>query len=254
MNLDILIVEDEKLAFIRLKTLIENADLEINSISHANSISEACEIIKNNDFSIGLFDIELSDGLSFEIFNKTKVNFPVIFTTGYNQYVFEAFKYNSIQYLLKPVKQEELNKAFDKFFELNKLKTTEPINTQIADLYNNIVNKNFKKRFTVKIGEHIIIIDTNNITLIYSFQKGTYIQMKNEKTYLLEKSLDKMHSQLNPELFFRINRKEIICIENIKDIIQYKNSRLKIIPKSNYNQEIIVSRERVSAFKNWIGE
>ncbi len=248
----VIIIEDEKPSARRLKRMLSEINIEVEVMLH--SVAEAVTWFKNNNHpDLILLDIQLSDGLSFEIFDQVDVNSAIIFTTAYDEYALKAFKLNSIDYLLKPIDDEELKNAIDKFkntknnkeglyFDLN----------QIKKLLVNPLDKNYKKRFTIKVGQHLRIVNTEHIECFYSENKATYLYSKNRHNYVLDDTLDELEEQLNPAKFFRVNRKFFINIEAIKDIISYTNSRLQI--KLNHFQEfdIIVSREKVKDFKNWI--
>ena len=248
--MNILIVEDEKLAFERLSLLLRKANLEINNIAHYSSVSEAVQKIKTESFDLAFFDIELSDGLSFRILEQVDINFPIVFTTAYNQYAIQAFKHNSIDYLLKPIDRNELNNAIDKFNTHWKKSTPKIDEKKLITDFKNLLQDNYKKRFTVKIGEHIRILETKDIRLVYSQNKGTYI--RTTRNALVDYSLDRIDDLLSPKTFFRISRKHIVSIEFIKDIIAYSNSRLKVILDTDFEEELIVSREKVKSFKSWI--
>jgi len=249
--MNIIIVEDEQFAFEKLAIMLNNVDDNINIVGHAKSISDAVEIIGNNShIDLGFFDIQLSDGLSFSIFDRIDVKFPIIFTTAYDSHAIRAFKHNSIDYLLKPIRMSELKVAYEKFETL--WKPTKEKNTILNQIYSS-KNNSYKERFTVKIGEHIKMIKTKEITCFYSFEKGSFLQTFNERNYMVDYSLDELFDKLDPKLFFRVNRKYIVYIESIKDIIAYSNSRLLIVLKTKTDDDIIVSREKVKTFKKWIG-
>ena len=248
--MNLLIVEDENLAFERLTRLLKASSLNIQNIQQATSIREAVNIIQENTFDLAFFDIELSDGLSFEILEQVSIDFPIIFTTAYNQYAIQAFKHNSVDYLLKPIDKQELQKAIDKYKAVWTKQKPEIDQQQLLSDFKNLLNDNYKKRFTVKIGEHIRIIETSEIKLIYSENKGTYIHTT--KGNLIDYSLGEMEHLLSPKQFFRISRQYIVAISAIKDIVAYSNSRLKVILNTNYSGDLIVSREKVKAFKMWL--
>jgi len=249
----VIIIEDEKPSARRLKRMLAEINIEVEAMLH--SVAEAVTWFKNNNHpDLILLDIQLSDGLSFEIFEQVDVNSAIIFTTAYDEYALKAFKLNSIDYLLKPIDDEELKNAIEKFkntkndkeglhFDLN----------QIKKLLVNPLDKNYKKRFTIKIGQHLRIVNTEHIECFYSENKATYLFTESKHNYILDDTLEELEEQLDPTKFFRVNRKFFINIEAIKDIISYTNSRLQI--KLNHFQEfdIIVSREKVKDFKNWLG-
>ena len=198
-------------------------------------------------------DIQLSDGLSFEIFEKTRVKAAVIFTTAYDEYALKAFKLNSVDYLLKPIDDEELEAALAKFKQ-NHQAVTERLD--IAGLRNLLQQpeQNYKKRFSIQLGQHIKLIEVENISCFYSENKGTYLHTTQNRSFLLDNSLEKLETELDPSQFFRINRKFIIKLNDIADILSYTNQRLELKLKNFSQEQLIVSRERVKAFKDWLEE
>jgi two-component system response regulator LytT len=246
----IIIIEDEQPAARFLKRKIETLGYEVDTMLH--SVYESINYFKENQAPDLLFlDIQLSDGLSFEIIDKCHLSCAVIFTTAYDQYALKAFKTNSIDYLLKPIDNDELATAIEKYNKkLNKLEgfDFEMIKKAIYKKEEKI----FKSRFSVKIGEHIKILNANEAVCFYSENKGSYFFNSEKRNYLLDFNMDELENILDPKEFFRVNRKQIININFIKDIVLYSNSRLKIILNHYQEQEIIVSRERVSDFKKWL--
>lgn len=249
--MEILIIEDEKPAARLLKRRIEKLGYQIHEMLH--SVEESIAWLKVNPHPDLIFlDIQLSDGLSFDIFNQVKLSSSIIFTTAYDEYVLKAFKLNSVDYLLKPVDEEELKFAIDKFekqfqqapssFNLNELKS----------LFSSQQTENYKERFSIKIGTSIKIIETENIECFFSENKATYIHTKDNRNYVIDFSLEKVENQLDPKKFFRINRGQIIHIDSIKEITMYSNSRLKIVLNTYNELDMIVSREKVTDFKNWL--
>ena len=251
--MNIIIIEDEKPSARRLVRMLQEMNIEAQVMLH--SVSEAVEWFNTNKHpDLILLDIQLSDGLSFEIFEQVKVNSAIIFTTAYDEYALKAFKLNSIDYLLKPIDQEELELAINKFKKNKPDENNLQIDLdQIKRLLVNPLDKNYKSRFTIKIGQHLKIILTENIECFYSENKGTYIYTSDKRDYLIDSTLEVLEADLDPTKFFRVNRKFYVNLEAIKDIISYSNSRLQIILNTFNNHEIIVSRERVKDFKNWIG-
>lgn len=252
--MNIIIIEDEPLAIKRLADLIQKYDKEINISSKIQSVKKAVQWFKENSEPDLIFmDIQLGDGLSFDIFEQVKITSPIIFTTAYDEYAIKAFKVNSIDYLLKPFDFEELANAIDKF--KNRTDTVKDKNyaqsIQIEQVIN-MLSKKYKERFTVKIGDHIKLVETSDIKCFYSSEKATYILNIENRNYLLDYSLDKLEALVDPKIFFRVNRKFIININAVKDITAYSNSRLKINIKDFNDEEIIVSREKVGAFKKWL--
>ncbi|MCG8859177.1 LytR/AlgR family response regulator transcription factor [Tenacibaculum finnmarkense] len=250
--MNVIIIEDEKPAARRLKRMLSEFNIEAQTMLH--SVEESINWFQNNKHPDLIFlDIQLSDGLSFEIFEEIEVKSAIIFTTAYDQYALKAFKLNSIDYLLKPLDQDELKVAVDKFKEHQPKKSDVKVNIDaIRKLLVNPVDRKFKKRFTIKVGQHIKIIPIDQIVCLYSENKATYIHTNANRNYLIDNSLEYWQEHLNPEYFFRVNRTFIIHINAIKDIISYTNSRLQLMLHFYDESEIIVSRERVKAFKNWI--
>ncbi|MCG8762289.1 response regulator transcription factor [Tenacibaculum finnmarkense] len=250
--MNVIIIEDEKPAARRLKRMLSEFNIEAQTMLH--SVEESINWFQNNKHPDLIFlDIQLSDGLSFEIFEEIEVKSAIIFTTAYDQYALKAFKLNSIDYLLKPLDQDELKVAVDKFKEHQPKKSDVKVNIDaIRKLLINPVDRKFKKRFTIKVGQHIKIIPIDQIVCLYSENKATYIHTNANRNYLIDNSLEYWQEHLNPEYFFRVNRTFIIHINAIKDIISYTNSRLQLMLHFYDESEIIVSRERVKAFKNWI--
>jgi len=253
-----IIIEDEKPAARRLGRLLEK--LNVNVITTLHSVEEAIAWFQKNEHPDVLFlDIQLSDGLSFEIFEKVTIQSAIIFTTAFDAYALQAFKLNSIDYLLKPIDEEELETAVTKYKNLkltyggNTLGKNLQINFEdIKKLLVNPLEREYKKRFTVKVGQHLKMISTEDICCFYSENKGTYIHTTEGRNYLMETTLDALENELAPKDFFRVNRKFYVHIQCIQDIVAYSNSRLKLKMKNFSGEEIIVARERVKDFKEWL--
>ncbi len=247
----IVIIEDEKPAARLLKRRVEKLGYEIYEMLH--SVEESIAWLKTNPTPDLIFlDIQLSDGLSFEIFNQVEISSAIIFTTAYDEYVLKAFKLNSVDYLLKPVDEEELKFSIEKFEKRYKNSPSTFDLKELKNLFSNNQAEKYKERFSIKIGTSIKIIETENIECFFSENKASYIHTKENRNYLIDSSLDKVEEQINPSKFFRINRSQIIQIDSIKEINMYSNSRLKIILTTYNEQDMIVSREKVTDFKNWL--
>jgi two-component system, LytTR family, response regulator LytT len=249
-----IIIEDEKPAARLLQRKLEKLNIEVGVMLH--SVEESIEwFSKNTHPDLIFLDIQLSDGLSFEIFEKIEIKSAVIFTTAYDEYALKAFKLNSIDYLLKPIDEDDLEVAISKYkTRLPKPETNLNLDfEQIRKMLSNPFEKNYKKRFTVKIGQHLKVIATDEIECFFSENKGTYIHTFDNRNYLVESTLELLEQELDPKDFFRISRKFIIPLQAIKEIVVYSNSRLKVILPSYKEDEVVVSREKVSDFKNWIG-
>ena len=248
----VVIIEDEKPAARRLNRMLNT--FGIVPIAMLHSVEEAVNWFYTNEHPELLFlDIQLSDGLSFEIFEEIELKSAIIFTTAYDEYALKAFKLNSVDYLLKPIDSDELKNAINKYEEIHKSSNRLEFNIQqLQDLIHPNQQK-FKKRFTVKIGQHLKMIAVDTIECFYSENKATYLHTSTNRDYLIDETLDGLVQKLQPETFFRVNRKFFVNINSIKDIIAYTNSRLKLLLNSYTGTEIIVSRERVKDFKDWLG-
>ena len=250
--MNVIIIEDEKPSARRLQRMLKALDIEVQTLLH--SVEEAINWFECNAHPDLIFlDIQLSDGLSFEIFDVIEIKSAVIFTTAYDEYALQAFKLNSIDYLLKPIDDEDLAVAVNKYLErLPKQKAVTLDFNDIKKLLVNPIDREYKKRFSVKVGQHLKLISIDNIECFYSENKGTYLHTNEGRNYLLDTTLEQLEEELNPDVFFRINRKFFININAIKDMVSYTNSRLQIKLNSYNEQEVIVARERVKDFKGWL--
>lgn len=251
--MNIIIIEDEKPAARLLERKIQKLGYSIITLLH--SVEESLDWFQNNSHPDLIFlDIQLSDGLSFEIFEKIDIKSAVIFTTAYDEYALRAFKLNSIDYLLKPIDEEELATAISKFANQFQVNSVSNLDFEaIKRMLVNPISKEYRKRFSVKIGQQIKVIDIAEIECLYSENKGTYIHTSDNRDYLIDSSLEVVEAELNPNDFFRISRKYIIPLHSVKEIQLYSNSRLKISLPTYKADEVIVARERVSDFKEWLG-
>ena len=248
----VIIIEDEKPSARRLQRMLDNLNVKAETMLH--SVEESITWFQNNPHPDLIFlDIQLSDGLSFEIFESVDIKSAVIFTTAFDAYALQAFKLNSIDYLLKPIDEEELAKAIKKYQE--RLPKQQLVTLDFNDVKNLLVNpieRTYKKRFSVKVGQHLKLIEIDTIECFYSENKGTYAYTSDGRNYLLDSTLDQLENELEPQRFFRINRKFFVNINAIKDMIHYTNSRLQIKLNSYNEQDVIVARERVKEFKDWL--
>ena len=245
----IVIVEDEKLAAVRLQTLLQEYDPSIETAACLESIEETVKYLKQKPRpDLLLLDIHLSDGHSFEIFKQVSYTRPVIFTTAYDNYALEAFKMFSIDYILKPVTLDALATA------LNKLKSLavsfSP--TDLTKLMPAWQHNNFKKRFLGKVGQRLFFVDAGDIAFFQADNKIVYLVDKDGNRYVVEQTMEKLEEQLDPLQFFRLNRRFIVRINAIEQVKPYYNSRLKLALKGcNVTDDMVVSRDRVEAFKQW---
>lgn len=248
----ILIIEDEQPAAKRLSQLIKNHLMSAEIIETLDSVEAAVKWLKKFPAPDLIFlDIQLADGLSFDIFKQVEVKSPIIFTTAYDQYTLKAFKVNSVDYLLKPIDPQEFSKAIDKYHQFFQQKKDYD-DTVIKDLLISLQQKEYKERFLVKMGQQLTYLPTNEIAYFFSEDGLVQAQHRAGKRYFVDYSLDQLEGILNPNFFFRISRKLIVKIESIAKIHTWFNSRLKLdlVPKMDF--DIIVSRERVGDFKKWL--
>lgn len=250
--MNVLIIEDEKPAARLLQRKLQKLGLNAETMLH--SVEEAIDWFSFNTHPDLIFlDIQLSDGLSFEIFEAMPISSAIIFTTAYDEYALRAFKLNSIDYLLKPIDEDDLEAAVNKYRQNRPQQNLALDFEQIKRMLVNPAEKSFKKRFTIKMGQHLKMINVDDAECFYSENKGTYIHTKDNRDYLLECTLEQLESELDPADFYRVSRKFIIPMNAIKDIVMYTNSRLKVVLPTYTADEVIVSRERVNDFKEWLG-
>ncbi len=251
----VLIVEDEPLAAERLEEILLLLDPQIEIAGKCDSVNRSVHWFQTNDPPDLLFlDIQLGDGISFEIFDQVFVDCPVIFTTAFDSYAIEAFSLNSIAYLLKPIKTGELRKAIDKYKSSPYFPGSSAAIQQqiILEKVQKLLTKEYKKRFLVKTGLHIRSVPADEILYFFSLEKATFATIIGGKTLLFDHTLEQLESLLDPMQFFRINRKYIVSVNSIADIITYSNSRLKLVLSNCSNDDILVSREKVQEFKRWL--
>src|SRR5688572_2677050 len=247
----VLIIEDEPQAIKRLETLIEELLPNVTILAKMDSVKESVKWLKENAAPDLIFmDIQLADGISFQIFDQCPVKSPVIFTTAYDAYALKAFKVNSIDYILKPVDKDDLKGALEKLDSLTQRRdnATEML-ANIGEAVK-MLTKKYKTRFVLKVGEHLKSIEVNDIQYFFSLEKTTFAKIADGRKHILDFTLDQLAEILDPAHFFRINRKYIISAPAIQDMISYTNSRLKLVLKGSDDSDIVVSRERVQEFKD----
>lgn len=252
----VLIVEDENLAAERLKDLILQYDNSIEILECLDSVEESVDWLLNNDMpDLFFFDIQLADGLSFEIFEDVEVKAPVIFTTAFDEYALRAFKVNSIDYILKPIDYQELAKAIDKYKAQYEVAKSLIPNWDILQETLKAIKSNddYKTRFAVKKGVHLASIPVEEIAYFFSEHKISWLKTTDGKKYAVDYTLDQLAEILNPKDFFKLNRQYITSINAIKDVVVYSNSRLKVqLSDTSKDELILISREKVGDFKKWL--
>ncbi len=252
--MNIIIIEDELSASNRIKKMLQEIDPMMEVLGVLESVEDAINWLKNNkEPDIIIADIQLSDGLSFEIFDGVNVESTVIFTTAYDEYAIEAFKVNSIDYLLKPIDIKELGKSIQKYRKLEN-KYSHTYRGNFESLLNQIKTgrSEYKSRFLVKSGQSFQTIPAEDIQYFFIQDQLVFIKTIHDKKYIVESSLDDLEKRVNPNTFFRINRQMIISINSIESIHQYFNSRLMLRLKLPFPGEVIVSRLKVGDFKSWL--
>lgn len=251
----VLIIEDEPIAAGRLEKLLLSSKHQIEIVAKLDTVKRTVEFLEHQNQPDMIFmDIQLADGLCFDIFDHVQVKCPVIFTTSYDQYAIRAFKVNSIDYLLKPLDQGELFNAINKYHYLTRKysEKSSPESTALQEAIRMLKTKSYKERFMVKVGEHIKSISVKDVNHFMSREKATFAHTTDNRKYILDHTLDQLTDMLDPKMFFRINRQYIVAIHGFTDIIAYSNNRLKLNLKHDTSMEAIVSRERVQDFKQWL--
>ena len=249
--MNVLVVENENPAVEGLISLLNKIDSDINVIGITQSVESTINWFQSHPNPDLIFmDIQLDDGLCFELFETMKIEIPVIFTTAYDEYMLSAFKVNSVDYLLKPIELNHLSVAIEKFKSIH---YNSSANNEVIKQLLNKLHKGYKNRFLIKIGDNYKSIQDKEIACFYIMEKATFIRTLANKDYAIDYSLDRLQKIINPDRFFRINRNSIININEIKDILSYSSSRLKIQLNSDKPiYDLIVSRDKVREFKNWI--
>ena len=248
----VLIVEDESMAAKRLTNLLLKLEPDIEILDQLDSVKTAVKWLSTNKADLLFFDIQLADGLSFEILNQVNIQTPIIFTTAFDEYAIKAFKVNSIDYLLKPIDPEELKHALEKFHQNFRQPETQQPNMAMLEQAMKMLTKQYKERFVVKIGEHIHTIPVSDTAYFFSQDKATFLVTQEKKRYIIDYTLEEVEGLIDPQDFFRINRKYLVSMRAVKDIVSYTNSRLRIILNQSDEMDAIVSRERVQDFKKWL--
>lgn len=256
----IFIVEDEDLAVKKLKKTLQSVDEDALVVGHADSIKSSVEWLQSNPTpDLILMDIELADGQSFEIFNQAKVKSPVIFITSYDEYALKAFKVNSIDYLLKPVQKEDLQAALEKYRQLKSVykETAAPelsMDVLVKELQQKLNIKDFRKRFLVKHGQKLVSIETEDIAYFFSDGRLNFFKTNDNRKFVVDYTMDELGEMLDPDKYFRISRSYFISVNSVDQIHDYFGNRLLLHLKPASEKEALVSREKVSDFKDWLGK
>jgi len=256
-DMKILIIEDEELAVKKLHKMLVSIDKDIEVIANLDCIESSVEWLENNEApDLIMMDIELLDGQSFEIFNRVKVKSPVIFTTSYDEYALKAFKVNSVDYLLKPIQKEDLTAALDKYKKMFVSAAPPSINMDmlVKELQQKLQPKEFRKRFLVKNVQKLVSVETEEIAYFYSDGRLNFFKTYDNKKYVVDYTMDDMEDMLDPDRYFRISRSFYVSIDSVDQINDYFGNRLILTLKPAVDKEALVSREKVTEFKKWLGK
>lgn len=247
----ILIVEDESINANRLKRLLEELEPNCEILDIIDTVQATVAWLKTNGMpDLITMDIRLADGISFSIFEEVKISCPIIFTTAYDEYAVRAFKVNSIDYIMKPVDKNELEKALDKFKSLSKFKNN---TDEIAEIIKRIVNKtSYRLRFFVSYRDGYKSVDVADVDFIYSEFKTSHLFLRNGTRISIPQTMEELEEELDSDIFFRANRQLFIRAESIESIANYFNGKLKIQLKLDLDREVFISREKAPLFKKWI--
>ena len=252
----VLIVEDEELAVKKLQKTLAAVDDTIEVAGVTDSIRDTVDWLQDNPTpDLVLMDIELADGQSFEIFKLTEVKSPVIFTTSYDEYALKAFKVNSVDYLLKPVQQEELQAALDKYRKLKgEPKADITLDSLVKELQQKLQPKEYRKRFLVKHAQKLVSIEVEDIAYFYSDGRLNFFKTTDNRKFVVDYTMDELEDMLNPDDYFRISRSFYVSVNSIDKIEDYFGNRLILQLKPAVDKEALVSREKVTDFKKWMGK
>lgn len=254
----ILIIEDEELAVKKLQKMLSGIDPAIEVIGTLDCISSSVEWLEEHPApDLILMDIELLDGQSFEIFNQVDVKSPVIFTTSYDEFALKAFKVNSVDYLLKPIQKDDLAAAIGKFKMMHSNKASVlPVNMDelVKELQQKLQPREFRKRFLVKNVQKLVSVETDDIAYFYSDGRLNFFKTNDNKKFVVDYTMDELQDMLDPERYFRISRSFYVAIGSVDQIHDYFGNRLILTLKPTVEKEALVSREKVTEFKKWMGK
>ncbi|MCC6410829.1 MAG: response regulator transcription factor [Saprospiraceae bacterium] len=255
--MNVFIVEDEPLGLDRLVKLLHETDESLRLLGTADSIQSAVQWLQTHPEPDLIFmDIELADGQCFEIFNRTEVRAPVVFTTSYDEYALNAFKVNSIDYLLKPIRKEDLQRALGKLRRLQTpTSTTVLVEQLLRDLNAGKPRTEYRQRFLVRQGQRMLAVETADIAYFFAEGKICWLRNKNNQRYLVDYTLDQLENLLDPTVFYRINRSYLVHVQAIVNIQPFLNGKLILtLEPTAENKDAVVSKEKATEFKSWMGK
>jgi DNA-binding LytR/AlgR family response regulator len=251
----ILLIEDEELAVKKLEKTLVAVDPAAEIAGTANSIKSTVEWLSTNPTpDLILMDIELADGQSFEIFNQIEIKSPVIFTTSYDEFALKAFKVNSVDYLLKPIQKEELQAALDKFKKLKGEGQGINFDNLLKELQQKLLPQEYRKRFLVKQGQKLLSIEIDDIAYFFSDGRLNFFRTRDKQTFVLDYTMEELEVMLDPRKYFRISRSFYVSINSVDKIDNYFGNRLVLGLKPAVDKQVLVSREKVTEFKKWMGK
>lgn len=247
----VLIIEDESIAAEKMEMMLKEIDPGIQVLAKLGSIKESVKWFLQNNADLIFLDIQLSDGISFSIFDQVAVSTPVIFTTAYDQYAIKAFQLNSISYLLKPIRKSDLAEGIQKYLNLKSAFAID-FDALLAQIQGK--KPEFKKRFLIQISDKIRKVEVSEIAYFYALEKGGYMRTFQGNNYPVEFTLDRLETMLDPSVFYRINRKYLVNMDAISNMVAYSRGRIKLElkPKTDDEFETIVSVDRSAGFKKWL--
>ena len=251
-TLRLVIVEDEPISSAYLKKQIKSTGIDFQIVKELDSVSEALLFFSNSPMvDLVFMDIHLGDGTCFDLLNEIDIKLPIIFCTTYDNYAIRAFKYNSIDYLLKPTNQQEVKLALEKFMQLQQ-NDEDSYLKRIDSMMKSIKEPHYKKRFLIRVDGHQEIINTSKVQCFYSDEGQSYLVDIEGDKHQIDFTLERLEELIDPEVFFRINRKVMVSIDAIRAVEDYFNSRLKLTLSKELGFELLVSRNRVKEFKGWL--
>jgi len=252
--MNVVIIEDEHLTAERIASLLGKIDPDIRIMAVMDTVRRSVEWFESGQKPDLVFmDIQLADGLSFDIFSMVPVEAPVIFITAFQEYAIKAFKVNSVDYLLKPVSEEDLRKALSKYRRYHTRELSVPlIGGELLRNIRDMIGKPYKSRFMVRVGEHIRTVDVEHVLYFFSLQKGTYLHSEDHRNYAIDFTLGALEEILDPTIFHRINRKYLVTHRAIRDMLTLSSSKIKVNLLDSDEDDIYVSRDRLSSFKEWL--
>lgn len=253
MSFKVVIIEDEAPAFRRLQKILEEVEPDVEILEVLDSVEETVEWVRTHrQPDMYFMDIQLSDGISFEIFDQVQITSPVIFTTAFDEYMLRAFRVNSVDYLLKPIKKEELRQSLNKWNSLKMHFSNPSLNLHDVIKQMSLVARDYKKRYLVKVGDKMIAVESDQIAYFQTRNGVVHLVTKSDRTYLMDHTLDELEATLNPKDFYRANRQFIVSAGVITAIHRYFKGKLLVEVSPQCKEEIIVSAEKATKFKAWV--